>query len=119
MWTLLDQTLQVADLMRQTNLVQLGGRIQLRFPAIADPNFRFALTHEFLNDVIPATWLNEMIFALLTDKHPLPPILTLHAGTGFITADHLALAHSLCDGFRFLLRRFACSFHNRYRTAWT
>jgi hypothetical protein len=34
-----DQSLQVADLVGQANLVFIGGRIQLRFPVVTHPHF--------------------------------------------------------------------------------
>jgi hypothetical protein len=58
-----------------------------------------------------------VILTALSYKDPLPPILSMHAGAGFITANHFALANSLTDRLCFCLRCSACAFHDRYSSA--
>lgn len=41
--------------MRQANLGRLGWRVQLRFPAVTDPDFSFVLSHERLNRALSAS----------------------------------------------------------------
>lgn len=45
-----------------------------------------------------------MILTEFSDKDPLPPILSIYADAGFITAYHFALANSLTHRRCFCLR---------------
>src|SRR5258708_22849126 len=49
------QPLQIADLVRQAQLETLGWRAQLRCPTIAHPGADPRRTHDFWNDLPPAT----------------------------------------------------------------
>jgi hypothetical protein len=108
-----DQSLQVADLVRQADLAFIGGCIQLRFPAVTHPHFCLALAHECINDILSSTGHNRMIFTVHTHENPFPPIDPLYTGPRFVTANHFALAHLLANRFGFVFRRFACTLHNR------
>jgi hypothetical protein len=115
-WSLLNQSLQVADLMRQANLADYGWCIQLRFPAVAHPDFRLTPSHERFDNILPPTGHNQMIFTVCAHKDPFPPIPSMHTGAGLIAADHFALAHLFANRFGFALRCLACTLHNRNRT---
>ena len=96
---LINQSLQVANLMLQAELMRGGGRIQLGFPAIALPDFGAALAHEGVDHVLPATGRDQVILQPPTHKHPFPVIAAMDAGAGFITANHAAVPHLLTNGF--------------------
>lgn len=122
--TFLNQTLQVADLMRQKNLAHFRRRIELRLPTVAHPNFCFALAHtctvpqvrcKLFNHIVTAAGQDQVIHALLADKNPLPPIVAVYARMGFITADDSALANLLTDLFRFAEHGFPCALEDRHR----
>lgn len=77
--------LQVAQLMRQTQLKDVCRGFELGAETITDPDFDGGLAHDFGNHRRPATGGEIMIDAGLTAKDPLPPGLAVDARTGFIT----------------------------------
>ena len=108
--TLFHQTLQVPDLMRQTDLMGFGRCVQLRLPAIAYPNFRFALAHEILDHIISATWHYQMILALSPTKTHCHQFLP--CTRALVSSLPITLLWRTCSPIASAsaLRRFACLF---------
>src|SRR5947209_3120212 len=96
-WPLVNQALQVANLMGQTQLMHLGRSVQLGPPTITLPHLRAALAHEGSNHVVPPTRTDQVILPRLTGEPPLPPVTSLDPGARFVTADDLALPHLLAN----------------------
>lgn len=63
--------------MRQANLGRLGWRVQLRFPAVTDPDFSFVLSHERLNRALSASPPAPLFLGGVTEfVDPSPPYRT-------------------------------------------
>ncbi len=101
--------------MRQTNLAHFGRRVQLRFPAVTHPHFRFAIAHKGLDHIVSTAGHDQVIHALLADKHPLPPIVAVYARMGFVTTDNFTLANLLPNLFRFVEHGLTRTLDNRHR----
>jgi hypothetical protein len=67
-WAFLDQTLQVADLVRQADLTHFCRRIQLRLPTVAHPNFRFTIAHTCTVPQVQCKYLNHIRLATIRFK---------------------------------------------------
>ena len=94
----IQDSLQVSELMRQTELECFGRGLQLGTETIAAPDFGHRLAHKILDHLGVASWLNREIDSGPAAKDPLPPSAPLDSRTGFIALDLGTLADS---GFNF------------------
>src|SRR5437867_13090459 len=92
---LLNHSLQVAKLMRQTQLPVLSGRQKLRTIAIADPTLGAVLPHKLADDFRPARWRDAVDNPGGAAKDPLPPVAPRDAGAGFIAPNDVAVRHGV------------------------
>ncbi len=74
----IDDGLQIANLVCQAELALFGRSLQLRRTTIADPHFRFMITHDVPDHVRAAIEANYMQYRCQAAKHPFPPVLCIH-----------------------------------------
>src|SRR5215510_3050002 len=85
--------------MRQAELKDFGRRSQLGTEAIANPNLDTQTTHHRFDFRSSAGRNDRVIDACVADVDPMPPILRLDAGTGFIALDDLSSDNLFFDFF--------------------
>src|SRR5262249_14359928 len=108
-----NDTLQIADLMRQAELKNFGRRLQLRAIAIANPNFDAQTTHHGVNLRSASGRNDRVIDACVTNENPLPPVLRLDASAGFITLNDFPSDDLFFDFFRDWLGLLSSTFEDR------
>src|ERR687887_560709 len=113
------QPSQGTQLMSQTHLPILGGRLQLRPVTIAEPAIRFMFAHESLDHLRAAPRCDRVIGARRTGKDPMPSVPSHHSGTGFLAADNTALYDSLLDLFGGRLGGFTRTLQNAPNPSFT
>src|SRR5262249_34542602 len=97
---LIKHSLEIAKLMLQAKLKDLGRRLQLRAEAIANPDLGFRFSHQLLDDGGIASRGDEVIDSRSADKNPMPEVASADASAGLIALDHGA-----CNNLLFDLRR--------------
>ena len=96
----IQDSLQVSELMRQTELEFFGRGFQLGTETIAAPDFGDRRAHKILDDLGVASRDNRKIASRPTAKDPLPPSPPLDSRTRFIALDLSTLADGCFNFFR-------------------
>src|SRR5271157_276960 len=87
----INESLEVAQLMSQTNLSLLCRSHELSGEAIADPDCNPMSIHHIADDVHTAIETNDMQHGSGRTKDPLPPVISSHSAAGLIAINHHAL----------------------------
>jgi len=117
--TAVDQPLQIAHLMRQTQLKVLRRGMQLWLPTITHPDLDLRVTHHALNHAGRTATDDAMVNRIAAHKDPLPPDSPVQPRAGLITADHRTLLNLNTDRLSHGVSRCARAFQDARLAAFT
>src|SRR6266511_2311342 len=106
-------SLQIAQLMRKAELKDFSRRFQLRSVTVADPDLNRQLAHHFDDLGGRACRRDRVINAVLADEDPLPPVFRLDPRAGFVRANDLAGNDLFFDGLGKWLRLLSGALDDR------
>jgi hypothetical protein len=76
-WMGIHHSLQITQLVSQTELMKLGRGIHLGAISIADPDLGRKSLHHIPDDIHTAVVMDDIQYRLAAPEHPFPPIITL------------------------------------------
>src|SRR5271157_273014 len=109
---MINESLEVADLVSHTDLALSGGRFQLGWQAVTDPNFSVMSGHHIPDHVFAAVETNDMQNCTRRAENPLPPVSAIDPAARLVRVHHGTLLDFGLDRSDLLQGRSSGALHD-------